>query len=130
MDYLLIIAAPVIFLFAGRFFGADGTVLINGELNNAGWLVSVIVAVADLLLLPAVAGQSIGKLIAGIRIVNIDGSPAKIRNIVLRQTVGYLIVLITGGLGFFLAAFVGSGRSLHDYLARTIVIRAEKQTVG
>jgi uncharacterized RDD family membrane protein YckC len=130
MDYLLIIAAPVIFLFAGRFFGADGTALIHGELNNAGWLVSVIVAVADLLLLPAVAGQSIGKLIAGIRIVNIDGSPAKIGNIVLRQTVGYLTVLLTGGIGFFLAAFGGSGRSLHDYLARTVVIRAEKQTIG
>ena len=130
MDYLLIIAAPVIFLFAGRFFGADGTALINGELNNAGWLVSAIVAVADLLLLPAVAGQSIGKVIAGIRIVNIDGSPAKIRNIVLRQTVGYLTVVLTGGLGFFLAAFVGSGRALHDYVARTVVIRAEKQTVG
>ena len=130
MDYLLIISAPVIFLFAGRFFGEDGTALLNGELNNAGWMIAVIIAVADTILLPAVAGQSIGKMFAGIRIVNIDGSPAKIRNIVLRQTLGYLTVLITGGLGFFISAFGGSGRSLHDFIARTVVIRAEKQTIG
>src|SRR5215216_1351160 len=74
-DYVLIISAPVMFLFAGRFFGQDGTALINGQLNNAGWLISLLIAIADLFLLPAVAGQSVGKMFAGIRIVGIDGSP-------------------------------------------------------
>lgn len=129
-DYLLIIASPIIFLFMGRVFGQDGSALINGELNNAGWLIAVIVAVADVVLLPAVAGQSVGKMFAGIRIVRRDGSPAKIRNIVFRQTAGYLLTAVTLGLGFFLAAFSRSGRSLHDLIARTVVIRAEKETVS
>ena len=129
-DYLLIIAAPVIFLFLGRFFGMDGSALINGELNNAGWLIAVIVAAADLVLLPAVAGQSVGKMFAGIRIVSIDGSPAKIGSMVFRQTAGYLLTAVTLGLGFFIAAFSRSGRSLHDFISRTVVIRAEKETVG
>ena len=129
VDYLLVVAAPVLFLFAGRLFGQDGSALINGELNNAGWLVAIIVAVADLVLLPAVAGQSIGKMIAGIRIVQIDGSPASIRSVVFRQTVGYLTAVVTFGLGFFLAAFHSSGRSLHDVIARTVVIRGQKEVV-
>ena len=130
IDYLLVVAAPVVFLFAGRFFGQDGTALVNGELNNAGWLVAVIIAVADLVLLPAVAGQSVGKMFAGIRIVRIDGAPATIRSIVLRQTLGYLTAVITFGLGFILAAFNRSGRSLHDLIARTVVIRGRKEIVN
>jgi uncharacterized RDD family membrane protein YckC len=130
VDYLLIIAAPVIFLFAGRFFGQDGSALINGELSNAGWLVAMIVTVADLVLLPAVAGQSVGKMFAGIRIVRIDGSPASVRSIVFRQTIGYITAVITFGLGFFFAAFSPSGRSLHDLISRTVVIRGRKSIVS
>lgn len=130
VDYLLIIAAPVIFLFAGRFFGQDGSALINGELSNAGWLVAMIVTVANLVLLPAVAGQSVGKMFAGIRIVRIDGSPASVRSIVFRQTIGYITAVITFGLGFFFAAFSPSGRSLHDLISRTVVIRGRKSIVS
>ena len=130
IDYLLVIAAPVIFLFAGRVFGQDGSALVNGELTNAGWLVAFIIAAADLILLPAVAGQSVGKMFAGIRIVSIDGSPAGIKKIVLRQTVGYLTALLTIGLGFFLAAFSRSGRSLHDLISGTVVIRGRKEVVS
>jgi uncharacterized RDD family membrane protein YckC len=129
VDYLLVVAAPVVFLFAGRVFGQDGSALIHGELNNAGWLVAIIIAVADLVLLPAVAGQSIGKMFAGIRIVCVDGSPANVRSIVFRQTVGYLTAILTFGGGFFLAAFNRSGRSLHDLISRTVVIRGRKEIV-
>jgi uncharacterized RDD family membrane protein YckC len=129
-DYVLIISAPVIFLFAGRLFGQDGTALIGGPLNNAGWLIAVLIAVADLILLPVVAGQSIGKMFAGIRIVGIDGSPAKLKNIVIRQTLGYFATAVTFGLGFLLAAFGRTGRSLHDLLTGTVVIRGHKETVG
>ena len=130
VDYLLIIAAPVIFLFAGRFFGLDGTNLINGQLNNAGWLVSIVLAVADLILLPAVSGQSVGKMFAGIRIVGIDGSPARIKKLVIRQTIGYFLVGITLGLSFLISAFSRSGRALHDLIAGTVVIRGRKETIG
>ena len=129
VDYLIVILAPVLFLFAGRFFGEDGTALINGELNNAGWLIATVVAVADLILLPAVAGQSVGKMFTGIRIVNRDGTPAKVRRLVVRQTVGYFVTLLTLGFGFLFATLNRSGRSLHDLVAGTVVIRGRKQIV-
>ena len=127
LDYVFIIVAPVIFLFLGRFFGEDGTALINGELNNAGWLIAIVIAVADLILLPVVSGQSLGKICAGLHIVSIDGTPARFKNILVRQTLGYFLTLITLGLGFFLSAFNRSGRSLHDLISRTVVIKGRKE---
>ena len=127
LDYVLIIIAPVLFLFLGRFFGEDGTALINGELNNAGWLIAIVIAVADLILLPVVSGQSLGKICAGLHIVSIDGSPVRFKNILIRQTLGYFLTLITLGLGFFLSAFSRSGRSLHDLISRTVVIKGHKE---
>lgn len=127
LDYVLIIIAPVLFLFLGRFFGEDGTALIYGELNNAGWLIAIVIAVADLILLPVVSGQSLGKICAGLHIVSIDGSPARFKNILVRQTLGYFLTLVTLGLGFFLSAFSKSGRSLHDLITRTVVIKGHKE---
>ena len=127
LDYVFIIVAPVIFLFLGRFFGEDGTALINGELNNAGWLIAIVIAVADLILLPVVSGQSLGKICAGLHIVSIDGTPARFKNILVRQTLGYFLTLITLGLGFFLSAFNRSGRLLHDFISRTVVIKGRKE---
>ena len=127
MDYVLVILAPVAFLFLGRFFGEDGAALINGELNNAGWLIAIVIGVADLILLPVVSGQSVGKMIAGLHIVAIDGTPVRFKNILIRQTLGYFLTLITLGLGFFFSAFSRSGRSLHDVVSRTVVIKGHKE---
>ncbi len=128
-DYVLIILAPVVFLFLGRFYGEDGSALIGGDLNNAGWMIAIVIAVADLLLLPAVAGQSLGKMFAGLHIVSIDGSPARVKNIIFRQTIGLFLTLITLGLGFFISALNRSGRSLHDLVSGTVVIKGRKERI-
>lgn len=127
IDYLLIISAPVLFLLLGRYFGEDGTALINGDLNNVGWLIAVVIAIADLIILPSVAGQSVGKLIAGIRIVNRDGSMPGFKQMLFRQTVGYLTAAVTLGLGFMLSAMNRKGRAFHDLISGTTVIYAAKR---
>lgn len=127
VDYLVIVTAPVLFLFLGRYFGEDGSALINGDLNNAGWMIAIVIGIADLIIFPLVAGQTVGKMLTGLHIVCIDGSPAKAKNILVRQTVGYLLTAVTLGLGFLLAAFNRSGRSLHDLITRTVVIRGHRE---
>src|SRR5262245_51713728 len=104
VDYLLIVFAPVMFLLVSRFLGNDGTGLLNGQLNNTGWLVAVLVAITDLVVLPLVTGQSAGKMFTGLRIVSPNGEPASYKRIFLRQTVGYLVTLLTFGIGFFICA--------------------------
>lgn len=128
IDYLLLILIPVCGLLLSRFLGNDGTRLVNSEINNFAWLLAILVAICNMILLPAVAGQSVGKMFSGLRIVRLDGSSVNARNIVVRQIIGYLLTLLTGGLGFFLSVFSPRGRALHDYLSETIVVHGSART--
>src|SRR5688572_19487492 len=94
VDYLLIVFAPVFFLLLARLFGDDGTALLNGELNNTGWLIAVLVAVANLVVLPLAAGRSTGKMLTGLRIVSMTGTQASFRSVLFRQTLGYFVTVI------------------------------------
>jgi len=129
IDYFLITSVPVLFLLFARSLGDDGSNLLSGDLNNLGWLIAVLIGLADLILLPVLIGQSVGKLLTGTRIVSKDGNESSISRILLRQTVGYFVTLLTFGLGFLIAAFNSSGRSLHDLLFGTMVIQAKKEPI-
>jgi uncharacterized RDD family membrane protein YckC len=122
IDYLIIILIPVCGLMVARFLGNDGTRLVNSEINNFAWLLAFLVAICDLLLLPAVTGQSLGKIVTGLRIVKLDGQLPNTSNILLRQIFGYLMTLATGGLGLFLSVFSRKGRALHDIISGTVVV--------
>lgn len=127
IDYILVIAIPVIGLLLSRIAGNDGAKLLNDGLNNAGWLIAVLVGITNSVLLPMFSGQTLGKIITGLRIVNIDGSTPSVRAIAIRQTVGYVLTLATAGLGFFMSAFGSKGRALHDYLSGTVLIYADRR---
>jgi uncharacterized RDD family membrane protein YckC len=94
------------------------------------WTFAVLVAVVDCLVMPMLlGGQSVGKMLVGIRIVRKDGSRAHVAAVLLRNLVGYGLTLLTGGVGFLLCAFTPAGRALHDYLAGTMVIRGRRRPV-
>ena len=126
IDYLLIIAFPVICLIFGRLNGDDGARLLSSEWNSAGWLIAILIAVSNLVVLPAFSGQSIGKIATGLRIVRFDGTAASAGTIVFRQTFGYLLTLCSFGIGFLISVFSSKGRALQDYIAGTVVIYAER----
>ena len=121
-DYLLVIIWPVFGLLLGRALGIDGAKLLTGELNNIAWLVAILVGLSNMLLLPLVTGQSIGKMIAGLRIVSTDGGEPSIGALLFRQTIGYLITLLTLGLGYLLSVFSSKGRAVHDLLSGSQVV--------
>ena len=100
---------------------------MNDGLNNAGWLVAILVGITNIILLPMFSGQTLGKILTGIRIVNADGTAPAIGAIALRQTAGYLFTFLTVGLGFFISVFTATGRSLHDYISGTMVIYADRR---
>lgn len=129
IDYLIVACVPVLFLFFARSLGESGSNLLNGDLNSFGWLLAVLIAIADLVLLPVILGQSLGKLFTGIRIVRSDGSAPSVKRMLLRQTVGYFVSLLTLGIGFLISALGPGGRSLHDLLFGTIVIQGNKESL-
>lgn len=130
IDYIIVFAAPVIFLLIGRSMGEDGAGLLNGQINNVGWLTAILLAVSNMIVLPVISGRSIGKAIAGLVIISKKGDQASVKSLLLRQTVGYLIVFASGGIGFLISVFSSKGRALHDYLFGTVVVFAEKSRIA
>lgn len=124
-DYIIIVSIPVLGLLTGSLFGSGGS--FGAEIGNASWLLAILVAVTDILLLPAMCGQSVGKMLTGLRIVRNDGHSPSVGSIVFRQTFGYLLALFSLGIGFLISVFSSKGRALHDYIAGTVVIYADKR---
>ena len=97
------------------------------ELGNALGGFAIYMLVNGYLL--ATRGQTVGKLLVGLRIVRADGSPAQLGRIVgLRYGVGSLIGIVpTLAMVYSLldAVFIfhSSRRCLHDRIADTIVIK-------
>ena len=100
---------------------------MNDGLNNAGWMIAVLVGLSNVVLVPMFSGQTLGKIVTGLRIVNIDGTAPRLGAVALRQTVGYFLTLATLGLGFVAACFNNKGRALHDYIGGTVVIYADRK---
>jgi uncharacterized RDD family membrane protein YckC len=114
--------------------GADGTnplapFLSAGPLGVVSLvLVSVVLAIQWILL--GVRGQTLGKLVAGIRVVRLDGSRASfVHTVVLRYWPFFIVSLVLGNAGNAVTAldsllvFRRDRRCLHDLIAGTKVVR-------
>jgi uncharacterized RDD family membrane protein YckC len=94
-----------------------------------GWLFTALVMISNFIILPSLTGQSIGKMLTGLRIVTLEGKTVSTGGIVVRNVVGYLLTLASLGIGFLLAGLTPRGRALHDYLAGTMVIYAKRRVL-
>lgn len=122
IDYILLIAIPVVTLLLG---GATST-QSGGLSNSTGWLLGTLLCLTNFFILPAVGGQTIGKMLTGIRIVRKNGTGISFSTVLLRHLLGYFLTALTLGIGFILAAFNHKGRALHDYVAGTTVVYAKR----
>lgn len=122
IDYILIVSIPIISLLISRLTGVPDAKLLNNEFTNVGWLLMILLALTNLIIFPLFSGQSIGKMLTGLRIVSKDGNAPSFKQLLLRHFVGYPLTILTLGLGFLFAVLNQKGRALHDFLAGTVVI--------
>ena len=127
LDYILVVACPVIGIMASHSMGNDGTKLLNSELSNTGWLIGILVAVTNFVIFPLFSGQTIGKMLIGLRIVTDDGNAPSLGKILFRHLIGYPLTILTAGLGFLFSVFNRRGKALHDYVAGTVVIYGRRR---
>lgn len=130
IDYVILVVFPILALMIGRLFGNDGSKLLNSEISSLGWGLALLVGVANLVLLPLYTGQSVGKILTGLRIVTYDGATPSIGALLLRHTVGYALSALPAGAGFVMAFGGSTGRALHDRIAKTHVIFARRKTIS
>jgi uncharacterized RDD family membrane protein YckC len=96
----------------------DGPVGVRGAVSAATMLFMALYTI----LLHALEGQTIGKLLVGVRVVGLDGEPPPVGASVLRFF-AYAVSMLPFGLGFVVAALRADKRALHDLLAGTRVER-------
>src|SRR5262245_43200541 len=133
----------VLFLVQGSFGYLAGRV-IGPDLEDSMalvplvWLFTLLFAGAYTTVLQGVVGgQTIGKMLVNIRVVNVDGSAVSVGAALLRF-VGYFISLAACGIGYVMAGLRRDKRALHDLLAGTRVERVvlleegdpEREAVG
>ena len=126
IDYIVLILVPAAGMIFNRITGGSST-QGNVVSSSSVWFFAVLLALCNVLALPAMSGQTLGMMLSGIRIVKTNGREAPVSSILIRNTVGYLLTVLTAGLGFFLAAFNSKGRTLHDLIAGTVVVNAVRR---
>ncbi len=126
IDYILVISLPIISILISRATGVPDAKLLNNEFTNVGWLLMILLLLTNQIIFPLFSGQSIGKMLTGLRIVGIEGNASSFRQLIMRHLVGYPLTILTFGLGFLFAVLNKKGRALHDLIAGTVVIYGKK----
>lgn len=96
----------------------EGPVGVQGVVTACTMLFAALYTIV----LHALEGQTIGKLLVGVRVVGLDGEPPALGASVLRYF-AYAASLLPFGLGFVMAGLRADRRALHDLLAGTRVER-------
>lgn len=127
VDYSVILLVPIVWLVLMKYVGESGA---SGGIGTLVWWVAIVVWILNFVLLPLVRGQTVGKMIFGLRILGSNGETPSLLKILFRNTIGYLIVFATAGIGFIIAGVNRSGRSLSDVLFGTYVVKAQRRLIG
>lgn len=122
IDYIVLVLIMTFATMIARLIGG-GARMAGGTAEKIGILLAVIVAVLDLGVVAGITGKSIGKWTTGLRIERMAGGPPGILRACLRHFIGYPLSLLPFGLGFLMVTVSSTGRSLHDLIAGTIVVR-------
>ena len=114
-----------------------GTVEDRGEMEYSGFWIRLVALLIDSILLGIISlgivsvayfiglwawrGQTLGQIVANVQVVRTDGKPIDLRTAVLRF-LGYIVCVLTLGIGFLIVAFDDRKQGLHDKIAETYVI--------
>ena len=117
IDFLVIMLAQVVLqLVATVRFGRGGA-------PGAVGFFTFVFAVAYPMVLHALTGQTLGKLLTGVRIVALDGEPLPLGASLLRAVAFWAVLPLTLGIGHIVAGLRKDKRAFHDLIAGS---RAER----
>lgn len=123
IDLLIIIAYVIIYMFIAGASGLD---------NFESWAFSLSfflpIFLYHLLFEIFNNGQSLGKKALRIRVVCLDGSPAKLSNYLIRWLIRPVDFLFSGSIAIVFILITGKGQRLGDVAAKTTVINEVRKT--
>ena len=99
--------------------------IASGTFLGACWLLPPLLALAYFVIFAACGGQTIGKLVCRLQVIDTAGGPLPWGRAFLRA-VGLLLSALPLGAGFLWALVDPERRAWHDHLALTRVVAVEK----
>jgi uncharacterized RDD family membrane protein YckC len=113
------IATVVAILFSQLFVA----VAPNGSLEVFYGLSFVLGLILNVVIPWRTNGQTLGKMVFGLRMVRLDGEPMSLWRAFLRNYIGYFLSSLFFLAGYFAIFFSPRRRGWHDLLAGTVVVR-------
>ena len=96
--------------------------------NPFGFMVNLAITWTYHVAFVATKGQTIGKMLLGIQVVNAQGNIPGIGAVLLREIVGKFLSTIALGLGYLWVAWDKEKRGWHDHIAGTYVVRKRRNS--
>ena len=94
--------------------------------GGVGFLINLVVNFGYAVILTAWRGQTVGKMVVGIQVVDSQGNIPGIGAVLLREVVGKFLSAIAIGLGYLWVAWDKEKRGWHDHIAGTYVVRKQQ----
>ena len=99
---------------------------VVGVGQTTATVILVVVAIVYVIGMWTLAGgQTVGKMLVGIKVVSTDGSPITIGKAVLRY-IGYIVSSLIVCLGFLWVIWDADKQGWHDKIAGTYVVKVTK----
>jgi len=130
--FMLLMIVAVVAYFAGAMSGGGA---IMGRMTGPGqmasltlwmWVFSIFMDIAYFTYFHGSTGRTPGKMLLGLQVVSVDGTPISFGTAFLRS-VGYLVSSLVFCLGYIWIAFDKKKQGWHDKIAGTVVIIREPQ---
>ncbi|MFT9848393.1 RDD family protein [Aneurinibacillus sp. REN35] len=99
--------------------------LASTEVFSFQWTMQNLLGLLYYIVLTGLWGQTLGKMVVGVRVVRTSGSIAGWGAIVLRETIGKIVSAIVLLLGYIWAGFDKRKQGWHDKMADTVVIKTK-----
>lgn len=103
--------------------------LLSRIFGTAGLVAAYLFSLLYYVLLTTLQGQTVGKMILGIQVVDSRGGIPSLGTVLLREVVGKFISGLFFNLGHLWAAWDREKRAWHDHIAGTHVVRKERARV-
>ena len=110
-----LILGTVTFLLGPILRGVTGSVLLN--------IISLVIWIGYVVFYQSQMGQTLGKKVMGIKVVDANGQKPSAITFFLRDVVGKLVSGIILGIGYLFVIWDSKKQALHDKIASTYVVR-------
>jgi uncharacterized RDD family membrane protein YckC len=96
------------------------------ELFSPFWFVTALTFYGYFILMTKFFGQTLGKMVFGLKVVSLNGTPLSWSVVLFREGIGRYIAKTVLFIGYLIVAFLPKKQGAHDYFAETAVVHEVK----